>query len=870
MNLPAPILRITDGTDSVDLISPARGWHLTAWEPSYPNEDIGYRQSPLASGRAPVTRRYDYPVEQMTYVLDADSQDVFIAMRRKLDRLLIKATDYWKDDWRTEPVWLEARGTYESDARYAVVVSSKIGPYPYPYGSAFANRTGSSTQDGISLSLEHTFWQDEIPGASHCIEASATQEAVLSKVFRPTEQDDDAWTDDAAPGSISLNSAELRFGEAAASKYDAAVRFRSVTVPQGATIIAAYITYVAENNLNADTVNIRFIGEDVDNAAIFTTYNDFYDRLINPATAVITSAYVNVATYPAHVAGTQYLTSDIKAIVQEIVDRPGWASGNNMVICFHNLGTTTAGAYRDMSSFDSANAEPELHIVFENTSLTGRSATCAAEVYVANKHNDADVTHILLYDSGAGTYSANQKGAALPHELFSGGAGGPANGDITYFGSECLAATPRPFCSLVFDVGTAATYGAGDLVTWQYWNGAWVNLGAAVLYDQTTGVVSVGPTTVFASQTGAGGVYWIQPSDWAITVVNGVSGYWIRFVVTEATAITRATQQTRQVYSVITSFMDIDDTTAAGLDQLRGDLPLPVKITHIGQGYYQGDGAGINRILIGMRTVARGTEFRPYINLGNTQNSTEVSGVTALLGALTTSLMSPTGLMVAYTFPAAITAYQAVITAYLYRRTYGGRFHAFVRYNVPAGTSGDLRMRVIPSEESNPSKSTPLIVAAAPTVYTADLGTVEIPAATANQLSDLANFTIAVEQTVAVARTVNLIDLILIPADEWLGDFQYIDDDYLWAWYKATMDSVTYAKIPLLTEASHITNGTANGTIISYAIQPLTLQPRIQQRLWYYMEHNSTGATYNDGVCSLVVAAEIDGAARYLNLRGDD
>lgn len=850
MNLPAPILRITDGTDSVDLISPARGWHLTAWEPSYPNEDIGYRQSPLASGRAPVTRRYDYPVEQMTYVLDADSQDVFIAMRRKLDRLLIKATDYWKDDWRTEPVWLEARSTYESDTRYAVVVSSKIGPYPYPYGSAFANRTGSSAQDGISLSLEHTFWQDEVPGSSHCIEASAQHYRPQVLNFLQVVTDDDAYVETNG-AAITLNSADLRFGSSAAGSYHTGIRWTPMNnLAQGATIVAAYITYYAENNLAANTVKIRIYGEDADSAATFTTYANFMGR-------TRTTAYADVAAWPAHVAGTCYVTADITSIIQEIVNRAGWASGNAMVLFIENNGSTAGGVYRDMSSVDSvAYPAPELIIIKETTTLAGRAATCLPEVYVANKHNDADVTHIFTC-TAAGVFGADQA-ASWNFDLFEGGAAGPANGDMTYFGSGCLATNPRPFCSMVFDIGTAATYGAGDFVTWQYWNGAWVNFGATNFYDEYD--AAAGPTTQPFTYTGVASISWYPPSDWAVTVVNGRSGYWIRLVVTEATGITRAQQHNGYVYSAITPFLDIDDTTAAGLDQLRGDLPMPIKLTNWGA---TSSYMAPTRFIVGMRTLSRGADFRAYINFGG-QNAAGVIASPAGTAVLVASNMAPCGKMVQQTFDLAITPFGDYVSIVIPRATYHGRFHALVRYNFPDGSDGDVRVRLTYSYYGTIyTKAASLIVSAAPNVLTADLGRIELPYGSSVDIIYL-----NLEQTVAAARTVNLIDLVLIPADEWIGEWRaapnYSDYDGL----TYIIDSVTYPKEQIRP------NWDAGGGILRplyyFGSQPVTIGQRDQQRVWFFMSQLATAAPTEDAPACLLIAADLDATARYLNMRGDD
>jgi len=84
------------------------------------------------------------------------------------------------------------------------------------------------------------------------------------------------------------------------------------------------------------------------------------------------------------------------------------------------------------------------------------------------------------------------------------------NGAITfsYFGHPT-----NVFGHLQFDIATA---GAGATVSYQYWNGAWTAL--TLIADQT------------ANFTTDGDVSFTPPADWATTVVNGVTAYWVRAV----------------------------------------------------------------------------------------------------------------------------------------------------------------------------------------------------------------------------------------------------------------------------------------------------------------------------------------------------
>ncbi len=65
--------------------------------------------------------------------------------------------------------------------------------------------------------------------------------------------------------------------------------------------------------------------------------------------------------------------------------------------------------------------------------------------------------------------------------------------------------------------------------------------------------------------TGVNSVHWEHPSDWVTTAVNGVTGYWVRAVVGLVGFIpTAPTQQNRDVYTIVTPFVDTTAANVAG------------------------------------------------------------------------------------------------------------------------------------------------------------------------------------------------------------------------------------------------------------------------------------------------------------------
>jgi len=111
------------------------------------------------------------------------------------------------------------------------------------------------------------------------------------------------------------------------------MRFVSVMIPRGTTISEAHLTLRAFESRDEDVVRSRISAEDVDDAAIFADDGDAFDT----RWAARTTARVDWDSIGSWVAGTDYDSPDIKTVIQEIVDRPGWNSGQDMVIFWEDF-----------------------------------------------------------------------------------------------------------------------------------------------------------------------------------------------------------------------------------------------------------------------------------------------------------------------------------------------------------------------------------------------------------------------------------------------------------------------------------------------------------------------------------------------------
>jgi hypothetical protein len=163
---------------------------------------------------------------------------------------------------------------------------------------------------------------------------------------------DDA--EEAASGSVALGSSDLELVYDGSNQI-VGLRFTGVRVPQGATVTRAYIQFqVDEVNSEATVLTIR--GQAADNAPTFASLSG------NISARPRTGAAIGWSPLPwssVGAAGTDQRTSDLTSIVSEIVTRPGWVSGNALVLIITGTGHRTAEAYNGAPA-----AAPLLHVEY--------------------------------------------------------------------------------------------------------------------------------------------------------------------------------------------------------------------------------------------------------------------------------------------------------------------------------------------------------------------------------------------------------------------------------------------------------------------------------------------------------------------------
>ena len=184
-----------------------------------------------------------------------------------------------------------------------------------------------------------------------------TESAIFEK--RITSSSDDA--EEQTNGSVNTTSSdlELTFDN---SNQTVGMRFTNVTIPQGATVTRAYIQFTTDET-NSGASSLRVFAHDTDDAPAFSTSNN---NISERSKTNASSAWSPANWNSVGAAGNDQRTNELKFVVQEVVNRSAWQSGNNMAFILTGSGERTAESYDGSSS-----SAPLLHIEYTYETSTG-------------------------------------------------------------------------------------------------------------------------------------------------------------------------------------------------------------------------------------------------------------------------------------------------------------------------------------------------------------------------------------------------------------------------------------------------------------------------------------------------------------------
>jgi hypothetical protein len=231
------------------------------------------------------------------------------------------------------------------------------------HGSVTLNPTGGSYASGTVVTLTATgdsgyilnSWSGDLSGHANPTTITMNGNKTVNASFglgSCVTSSVSASSDDATQGSTSntmyLTDTTLNTQGGSAQRWWG-LRFLNITVPQGATIMSANVTFRAASTTTAIPI-MDVYGEDSDNALTFTT------TASNISNRTGTAAVVWNMT--AWTAGSNYLTPDLATPVQTIVNRAGWSSGNAIVV----LGLTRTSDSKVAVAWDDTTQENQASI----------------------------------------------------------------------------------------------------------------------------------------------------------------------------------------------------------------------------------------------------------------------------------------------------------------------------------------------------------------------------------------------------------------------------------------------------------------------------------------------------------------------------
>jgi len=600
-------LGITDGSTYIDLLS-EHGFHMTEWTPQRSALKGGgvWRDSPMLDGRQLVYFRWGNITDLFRIEVTQMAMASLIHECQEADRLLLKALAYWQAEWATEPVYLVARSPLESNKRYALVHGYALPHDADPYSPPFLAQFVHSGMTDMELSIEHGPWLANVPGTAANVNIS-TDLDVWSPIttggpsaYYITVNTDNGeiynWQDfDNDKGGNTLGISGLLSDS---KTYGVFARYQNILIAAGHHCVWAYLHVKWHNSLDTTGpfVNVRARMENVDDAiTVPNSYQTFMEKSLIDVFCPLRYAHETDNIRPF---------GPVTRIVNAILDRPGWGSGQDMQLY---LLPTYAGA--DLAVIDNRTAHAQNFGLYHAISATqinvGRTETALQECYITNHcawHKA--LRFCYRYDTSLASFSINLAGRTT-FELFPNPIG---VGDMVYFavglgeGTSPLAGQQGILYNVVFDLGTVIAAGDPAQFEWEYWSGAaWAEL---AVYDQTALIYGLNEDYSWR-HSGVCSLAFSPPGDWDHLVINPPivqDLYWIRCRLTANVPANIPAQQNRYVYPESEPFVTI------AADQIEGDLPA------LGRIVFRQESHRADKVIMALRSMSRGNDYSPYLN----------------------------------------------------------------------------------------------------------------------------------------------------------------------------------------------------------------------------------------------------------------
>ncbi len=248
------------------------------------------------------------------------------------------------DQTVTQPASATLNGTVNDDGlpnppgTVTTTWSQVSGPGTTTFGTANAPSTTATFSAAGSYVLRLTGNDGQLQSSDEVSVVAGTGSGGSAVLDVPVR----AGSDDAEErsASTSVTGGDMELVVDGTSVQTDGLRFTGVTVPRGATITNAYVQFQADEAGSVAT-NVTIAGQAADNPPGFTTAAGNVSARLRTTAAV---GWVPAA-WTSGARGAAQRTTNLAPVVQEIVSRPGWASGNALVLVVTGSGTRTAETF---------------------------------------------------------------------------------------------------------------------------------------------------------------------------------------------------------------------------------------------------------------------------------------------------------------------------------------------------------------------------------------------------------------------------------------------------------------------------------------------------------------------------------------------
>ncbi len=190
---------------------------------------------------------------------------------------------------------------------------------------------GRETDGSANLIL----FSSPTPNAMNVVSGPATYTVNLTLPITSANDDGEEFSG----GGVTLSSSDIEMVQDGGAVFTVAYRFNGVAIPDNAVVTNAYLQFYAEE-VQVGPTNIDIAADASPNSNPLTVGN-FSSR-------TLTSNSSNWQPGPwatIDESGPAQQTTDIAAVVQEVVSTAGWNPGNSIVIIMTGSGTRTAYSY---------------------------------------------------------------------------------------------------------------------------------------------------------------------------------------------------------------------------------------------------------------------------------------------------------------------------------------------------------------------------------------------------------------------------------------------------------------------------------------------------------------------------------------------